>query len=144
MATYLENIRKMFQVFSVHSDKTKCGYDQDVNLDEVISKMNSVKHFFENLVCRIREHVEKPNLRPEGPHGLPAYITVKALTWVLDTLKSLKAVFSNVRPDYLQVFLSLSILTLVVQHFFRTCVNGIPCHTCYNVLNCWCLPYRRL
>ena len=94
--------------------------------DEVISKMNSVKHYFENLVCRIREHVEKPNLRPKGPHGLPAYITVEAVTWVLDTLKSLKAVISNVRPDYLQVFLSLSILTVVVQHFFSSMREQYP------------------
>ena len=51
VATYLENRRKlMFQVFSVHSDKTKCGYNQDVNFDEVISNMNGVKHYFENLV----------------------------------------------------------------------------------------------
>lgn len=28
LATYLENIRKTFQVFSVHLDKTKCGYQQ--------------------------------------------------------------------------------------------------------------------
>ena len=43
LATYLENIQKMFQVFSVYPDKMKCGYNQDVDLDEVITSMNTVQ-----------------------------------------------------------------------------------------------------
>ena len=99
-----------------------------MNLDEVINDMNSVKR-------RIREHVEKPNLRPELPHGLPAYITVEAVTWVLDTLKSLKVVFSNARPNYKQAFRSLSILTLIVEHFepSRTISHAILFAICSTV-----------
>ena len=143
LATYLENIQKMFEVFSVHSDQTKCGYDQDVDLAEVISSMNRAQEYFKNLVDRIREHVEKPNLHPEGPHGVPAYLTVEAVTWVSDTLDSLKELFSNLRWGHKQAFRSLSILTLVVEHFFGACVNNMPCHTYYIMPNCWCPPYRR-
>ena len=82
--------------------------------------MNRVQQYFRNLVDRIREHVKKPNLHPEGPHSSPAYMTVKAMTWTSDTLQSLKEVFSNLTADYKQAFCSLSILTLVVEHFFSS------------------------
>ena len=128
LASYLENIQKMFQVFSVHSDKTKHGYTKDVGLDEVIANMVQVQQYFNEIVSSIREHVHKPTLNPEGPHGSPAYITVEAVTWVTDTLKELNYLFSNIvderEPDliadYKQAFRSLSILTLVVEHFFST------------------------
>ena len=123
LASYLENIQKMFQVFSVHSDKTKYGYTKQVGLDEVITNMAKVQQYFNELVSNIREHVQKPTLNPEGPHGSLAYITVEAVTWVTDTLKERKDLFSNVdeselTADYEQAFRSLSILTLVVEHFY--------------------------
>ena len=120
LASYLENIQKMFQVFSVHSDKTKYGYTKHVGLDEVITNMAKVQQYFNELVSNIREHVQKPTLNPEGPHGSLAYITLEAVTWVTDTLKERKDLFSNVdesellTTDYEQAFRSPSILTLVV------------------------------
>ena len=90
LASYLENIQKMFQVFSVHSDKTKYGCTKQVGLDEVITNMAKVQQYFNELVSNIREHVQKPTLNPEGPHGSLAYITVEAVTWVTDTLKERK------------------------------------------------------
>lgn len=47
----------MFQVFSVYLDNTKCGYDQDVDLDEVIRSINRVQQYFKNLIDGLREHV---------------------------------------------------------------------------------------
>ena len=119
LASYLENIQKMFQVFSVHSDKTKYGYTQQVGLVEAVTNMAKVQQYFNDLVSNIREHVQNPTLNPEGPHGSPAYITVKAVTWVTDTLKELKDLFSNVHErDLTADYEQASILTLVVEHFF--------------------------
>ena len=113
----------MFQVFSVHSDKTKHGYTQQVGIDEVITNITKVQEYFNKLVSNIRKHVQQPNLNPEGPHSPPAYMTVKGVTWVTDTLKALNDLFNNVdvcesSVSYVQAFRSLSILTLVVEHFF--------------------------
>ena len=120
LASYLENVQKMFQVFSVHSDKTKYSYTKQFGLDN----MAKVQQYFNELVSNIREHVQKPTLNPKGPHGSPAYITVEAVTWVNDTLKELKDLFSNVNePEltahYEQEFRSLSILTVDGTFFFE-------------------------
>ena len=69
LASYLKNIQKMFQVFSVHSDKTKYGYTRQVGLVEVITNMAKVQQYFNELVSNIREHVQNPTLNFEGPHG---------------------------------------------------------------------------
>lgn len=47
-------------------------------------------------------------------------MTAEAVTSTSDTLKSPEEIFSNLTPDYKQAFCSLSILTLVVEHFFSS------------------------